>query len=95
MAKYVFAFRNDPNQTASSADEEAWGAWFGQIGGSIVDFGNRVGPTSMVGGGTSTDALSGYVVVSAESLGAAAELAQGCPGLKSGGRVEVGEVVQM
>jgi hypothetical protein len=95
MAKYVFAFRNDPNQAASAAEGEAWNAWFGELGGAVIDFGNRVSRTSMVGGGAEPDALSGYVVVNADSLDAAATLAQGCPGLKAGGRVEVGEVIEM
>jgi hypothetical protein len=70
MAKYVFAFRNDPNQAASAAEVEAWNAWFGELGGTVIDFGNRVSRTSMVGGGTEPDALSGYVVVRCGSVGA-------------------------
>lgn len=97
MARYVYAFRNDPHQTASPADEGAWTAWFGQLGATVVDFGNRVSRATMVGGNGSAekDALSGYIVVNADSLEAAAKLAQGCPGLKSGGRVEVGEIMEM
>jgi hypothetical protein len=97
MARYVYAFRNDPHQTASPADEEAWTTWFGQLGDTVIDFGNRVSRATMVGGNGSAekDALSGYVVVNADSLEAAAKLAQGCPGLQSGGRVEVGEIMEM
>ncbi len=96
MSKYVFAFRNDPNRAATAGDEEAWTAWFGQLGEAVTDFGNRVSRASMVGGGgTATDALSGYVVVTADSLDSAVALAKGCPGLKAGGRVEVGEVLEM
>jgi len=95
MSKYVFAFRNDPNRAASPGEEEAWTAWFGELGGAVTDFGNRVSRASMVGGGTDPDALSGYVVVSAGSLDAAVALAKGCPGLQAGGRVEVGEILEM
>ncbi|HKR70488.1 MAG TPA: YciI family protein [Streptosporangiaceae bacterium] len=96
MSKYVFAFRNDPNRAATAGEEEAWTAWFGELGGAVTDFGNRVSRTSMVGGaGTDADALSGYVVVNADSLESAAALAKGCPGLRAGGRVEVGEVLEM
>ena len=96
MSKYVFAFRNDPNRAAAPDEEEAWTAWFGEIGGAVADFGNRVSRASMVGGATTdTDALSGYVLVTADSLDSAVALAQGCPGLQAGGRVEVGEVLEM
>jgi hypothetical protein len=47
------------------------------------------------GAGTDADALSGYVVVTAGSLESAVALAKGCPGLPAGGRVEVGEILQM
>ena len=96
MSKYVFAFRNDPNRAAAGGEEEAWTAWFGELGEAVTDFGNRVGRASMVGGaGTDADALSGYVVVTADSLDGAVALAKGCPGLRAGGRVEVGEIIEM
>jgi len=98
MSKYVFAFRNDPKRAASPGEEEAWTAWFGELGGAVTDFGNRVSRASMVGAtgaGTNPDALSGYVVVTADSLDAAVALAKGCPGLRAGGSVEVGEILEM
>ena len=96
MSKYVFAFRNVANRAATAGEEEAWTAWFGELGGAVADFGNRVSRVSMVGGaGTDPDALSGYVVVAADSLDSAVALAKGCPGLQAGGRVEVGEILEM
>jgi hypothetical protein len=98
MSKYVFAFRSDPSRAATAGEEEAWTSWFGELGGAVTDFGNRVSRTSMVAGngaGTNQDALSGYVVITADSLDAAAALAKGCPGLQAGGRVEVGEIMEM
>jgi hypothetical protein len=98
MSKYVFAFRNDPNRAASPGEEEAWTAWFAELGAAVTDFGNRVSRASMVrasGAGTSRDALSGYVVVTAGSLDGAVALAKGCPGLQAGGSVEVGEILEM
>jgi hypothetical protein len=98
MSKYVFAFRNDPDRAATPGEEEAWGAWFGELGGAVADFGNRVGRAAMVGASGASpypDALSGYVVVNADSLESAMQLAQGCPGLRAGGQVEVGEILEM
>ena len=42
MTNYVQAFRGQPDRGAVPGEEEAWGAWFGRIGASIVDRGNRV-----------------------------------------------------
>lgn len=96
MSKYVFAFRNDPNRAATPGEEEAWTAWFAELGGAVAEFGNRVSRTSMVGEASPDgDALSGYVVITADSLDSAAALAKGCPGLQAGGRVEVGEILEM
>jgi hypothetical protein len=98
MSKYVFAFRNDPNRAATAGEEEAWTAWFGELGATVTDFGNRVSRASMVGAigpGGDQDALSGYVVVTADNLDSAVTLAKACPGLQAGGRVEVGEILEM
>src|SRR5215468_1314592 len=45
MGKYVLAFRGQPDRTAAPEEEQAWGAWFGQLGPAIADMGNRVGAT--------------------------------------------------
>ena len=61
---------------------------------AVADFGNRVGRAQMLGDRSGPgSALSGYVVITAEDFDAAVALAQGCPGLRSGGQVEVGETV--
>jgi hypothetical protein len=80
---------------ADPGEEEAWAGWFQSIGGSISDFGHRVGEVRTVGGDDGKLALGGYVLVKADSLAHAAELAEGCPGLKHGAVVEVGETIEM
>ena len=32
MSKYVLAFRGQPDRTPAPEEEQAWGAWFGQLG---------------------------------------------------------------
>ena len=93
MASYVFAFRGQQDRTPSAEDEAAWGQWFQQIGSSISDFGHRVGQARAVGAGPGAGVLSGYIVVNADSLEAAAALAESCPAVRQGGGVEVGELV--
>jgi hypothetical protein len=96
MAKFVLSFRGQQGRTVSRDEEAEWGAWFGEIGKSVADFGHRVGRVRALGDGASDkSALAGYAVITADDLDAAVELAKGCPGLHHGGGVEVGEAMEM
>jgi hypothetical protein len=100
MANYVLVYKGgrmpegDAEREAAMA---AWGGWFGTLGGSIVDAGNPFAVSASVAtdktvssGGAS--GLSGYSILSADSLDAATESAKGCPHLEYGGSVEVYEI---
>jgi hypothetical protein len=92
--KYVLAFRGQVGRSLTAEEEARWPTWFEQIKDSIADFGSRVGQVREVGDGPGrSDALSGYIMINAESLDAAATVAGGCPILQQGGSVEVGELV--
>jgi len=75
----------------------AWGEWMGAVGAAMVDGGNPVGQAATVtadgsthsGGGANP--ITGYSVISADSLDAAAALVAGCPVFLSGGSVEICE----
>jgi hypothetical protein len=97
MSNYVLSFRGRPDRTVGPDEEAAWGAWFAGLGSAIADSGHRVGRVQALGNssGTSGTVLAGYIVVAASDLDTAVRLAEGCPGLKSGATVEVGEVVEM
>jgi len=80
----------------------AWNAWYGELGENLVDGGAPVGMSvTVVPGGDVTQGgganpLSGYTVVSAETIEAACEMAKGCPILGAGnGSVEVAPIVDM
>lgn len=97
MSNYILSFRSQPVKPTDT-QEAAWGEWFAQIGGGVVDFGNRVGQVSALGNcGNDVDSgstvLGGYVVIVADDLDSAVTVAKGCPGLQHGGGVEVGEVI--
>lgn len=97
MPSYVLSFRGQADRVADPDQEAAWGQWFGEIGGRITDFGHRVGRASSLGAraaGDGRDVLAGYVVISAADFDEAVDVAAGCPGLKHGGGVEVGEAVE-
>lgn len=98
MGNYLFAYRGG---SMAETDEErqaamaAWGAWFGQLGEAIVEPGNPFGPSTSVGDDGAGPALTGYSVVKADGLDAAAELARGCPVLTHGGSVDVYETIEI
>ena len=99
MANYLLAYKGGgmaQTDHERQAAMTAWGAWFGGLGQAVVDPGNPFGPSASVAadGNLSDGApsgLSGYSVLSADSLEAAGELAKGCPVLAAGGSVEVYE----
>jgi hypothetical protein len=104
MANYVFAYSGGNGMAADEAERNAqmakWGQWFGQLGSAVVDGGAPTGTAKAVGpGGLVSDggsrALTGYSIVSADSLDSAVDLAKGCPVLEGGGAVDVYEAISM
>jgi hypothetical protein len=103
MAKYLFAYLGGTmadTEEARQAAMAAWGAWFGTLGAAVVDAGNPFGPAATVSAPGSVSeggaaGLTGYSVLSADSLASASKLAEGCPVLASGGSVEVYETFEV
>ena len=105
MANFVLLFSGgSPGQTEVERAKvmEEWGAWFGKLGDKVVDPGNPFAPNvKMVsdGGAVHEGAIgapaTGYSILKASSLNAAADLAKGCPVLQSGGKITVYEVTPM
>jgi hypothetical protein len=104
MANYVFAYSGGNGVAGDEAERSAqmakWGQWFGQLGSAVVDGGAPTGAAKTVGtGGSVSDGgsrgLTGYSIISADSLDSAAELAKGCPVLETGGTVDVYEAIAM
>jgi hypothetical protein len=101
MSSYVFAFRGRQDRSAQPGEDQEWGSWFRELGPAIADFGHRVGATRMVSPSNEEDGqhgqdglvLAGYILVTADDLEEAAQLASGCPGLAHDMSVEVAEVV--
>jgi hypothetical protein len=100
MAKYLFAYKGGGMGDVPEAQEQAmaaWMSWFGSLGQAIVDQGSPFAPgaatISSDGSVTtsSTSPLTGYTIITAESLANASEEAQGGPVLGTGGSIEVYE----
>ena len=104
MANYVFAYSGGKGVATDEAERNAqmarWGQWFGELGAAVVDGGAPPGIAKTVGpGGSVSDGgsrgLTGYSVVTADSLDSAVELAKDCPVLEVGGAVDVYEAIAM
>ena len=103
MSKFMFAYHGGkmpetPEEGAKMM--AAWEAWYKDMGESLVDGGNPVGMSKTVSSGRVVDGgganpLSGYTIISADSIEAACDMAKGCPMLESGGTVEVAPVIEM
>jgi hypothetical protein len=102
MSKFVLvytggAMAGTPEEQQKAMD--AWMTWFGSLGEAVLDVGNPfAGSCSVSNDGTSDGGaagLSGYSIVEAPDLSAAAGMAKGCPVLVHGGGVEVYEALAM
>ena len=101
MAKYVLLFTGGgmpETEAEKTAVMKAWADWYTALGTAVADPGNPFGPAAknLASNGTVSDGpvgvmATGYTILSADSLDQAAELAKGCPHLRSGGTVTVYE----
>jgi hypothetical protein len=100
MANYLLLYHGG-GMPASEAEQKAvlkdWETWFGKLGSNLVDGGNPFTPKakSVASDGKVSDGVSamasGYSIIKADSLDAAAAVAKGCPVLKSGAKISVFE----
>jgi hypothetical protein len=102
MAKFVYLYTGGQAAETADAQEQsmqAWGAWFGSLGDSVIDVGNPFGAGSTVTAGGAANGgasgVGGYSIINAESLAEAAAKTAGCPIVDSGGGVEVYEALAM
>lgn len=102
MSKYLLVYRGGGMPESREEQERVmagWGAWFGRLGSAVVDQGNptsgsrTVAPDGRVSDGAPT--ISGYTIISADSLDAAVSAAKDCPVLASGASIEVLETADV
>lgn len=104
MQKFMFAYHGGGAPETPEEGErvmKAWMDWMGSMGDALVDGGNPVGKSSTLtkdgltdGGGANP--LSGYTIVQAESLEAAAGMAKGCPIFEAAdASIEIAPVMEM
>ena len=101
MAKYVLLYRGGGMPSSQEETDRvmaAWGDWFGKLGPAVADPGNpsstskTISTDGSVSGGTAS--ISGYSIISADSLDEAVELSKGCPVLAGGSTIEVVETFE-
>ena len=72
-------------ETPTKEIMDAWNSWFASIGDSIVDPGNPLGPgREITSSGTKDlphdlDAVTGYMIINAENIDEAENIAKECP----------------
>ena len=104
MAKYVFVYHGGgapESEEEGAAVTQAWTEWLASLGSALVDAGNPTGASATVaadgssspGGGSNP--VSGYSIITADTLDAALAFAKSCPQLASGGSVEVAEALDI
>ena len=99
MANYLLVYHGGGAPSDPAEGEKvmkAWMDWFGGLGAAVVDGGNPAGAAKVVASNGSVSdggpsGITGYSVLAADNLDAAAKMAKGCPILASGGSVEVVE----
>jgi hypothetical protein len=97
VAKYLFSYQQ-PRDYVPGTDPDAIAAWQGFFEGMadrVVDPGQPVFEASAIGDVGESTKLGGYSVVDADSLDDAVALAKGCPTLRNGGGVQVGELTEV
>jgi hypothetical protein len=94
MTNFVLTYRAPRDTTAAASPEvaAAWQAYLSGLGSHLVDTGNPVFERRALGASPADTVLGGYSIITADTMDAAASLAEGCPFLQIGGGVEVGEL---
>jgi hypothetical protein len=103
MSNYLLLYTggSEPkNEAEGQTVMNAWTSWFNSLGAAVVDGGNPLGGKAKhvktngeVKDGAVGTAATGYSIVKADTLDAAAEIAQGCPHLQAGGQISIYEIV--
>jgi hypothetical protein len=103
MGKYVYVYKGGAGMAQSEEERnalmQAWGAWLGGLGSSLVDAGNPFGPSAAVNAdgsnGAATSGLSGYSIVEAGSIDEAVAKSRTCPVFQGGGSLDVYETFEV
>jgi hypothetical protein len=109
MKEYLFLLRGGRPMTSKTeaenkAEMQAWGAYMGSLGSNwvgglpLVSGGMVVSPKGTVSepvNSAKEGIVGGYLIVKADNLQKAADLAKACPHIANEGNIEVREIAPM
>ena len=104
MANYLVTYSGGATPETTTPEErdtimKAWMAWYGRLGDAVVDMGAPTGASTVITpDGVASDGgsgITGYSIISAESLEAAADACRQHPHLDAGGTITVSETLEM
>lgn len=105
MAKFMITYTGGMGMAATPEEQEQimgeWGVWYDKLGSAIVDGGAPFGEAKHLtadgagDGPLGDNPATGYTVLEADSLDAAAAACDGHPHLKHGGQVQVLTCIDM
>jgi len=93
MPSYVFTYRMPKEQPLNMDAAQDWFAWFDEIGEHITDPGSAVSSARQLGNVEGSQRVSGFTVVTARDLDHATQMAEGCPAIRQGFGIEIGELI--
>jgi YCII-related domain len=101
MPKYIIAYLGGTKFESpqdGAAHREKWKDWLASLGDAVVNPGTPLGKGKLVSSSGVSDAgadrLTGFSIVTADSIATALDMAQRCPFLDIG-TIEVAEVMEM
>ena len=101
MANYFLAYigGKPPESPEEGAKHMAkWKGWIGGLGDAVVNPGTPLGSTQSVSSNEVSDStmgMSGFSIVTADTMDAAIEIAKSCPFLDTEGSIDVSEIREM
>lgn len=104
MAKFLITYSGGAQPEGMTEEQtakvmQAWNDWYAGLGDAVVDFGNPTGASKVVvpGGVVSDGApgITGYSLISADSLDDAAAACRAHPHLDAGGTITIHETFEI
>ena len=105
MAQFLLLYTGGAGMATDPAEQEKimaeWGAWYGKMGEAVTDGGAPFGASKSLTGSDVTEGplgdtpATGYTLIEADSLDAAAAACDGHPHIGHGGQVQVFECIDM
>lgn len=103
MPNYLFVYYGGMGEATTPAQQRKemaiWMKWFEKLGRAVVEMGAPTQPGKTIGKAgaraTGANAVAGYSIIKANSLGAAVNLAKGHPNVSKGLKIAVHELAAM